>query len=104
MPVVICRFKHHTVDSTIWLGTLEREHPWGGQRSPTSREEARWLFRIHPCLKGTIHLQTSMPSLGFEKGLTDCCAVGPIPRPYGTVVSITNHYSRRHSHSFKCLD
>ncbi|GFU62816.1 hypothetical protein TNCV_4278991 [Trichonephila clavipes] len=34
-----------------------------------------------PCGKGTTHLQTHMPSLGFK------------PRPYGAAVSITNHYN-----------
>ncbi|GFV05364.1 hypothetical protein TNCV_225751 [Trichonephila clavipes] len=34
---------------------------------------ARRLFGVPPCRKGTIHLQTSMPSPGFE------------PTPYGTV-------------------
>ncbi|GFY25733.1 uncharacterized protein TNCV_3060641 [Trichonephila clavipes] len=32
----------------------------------------RWLFRIPPCREGTTHLQTSMPSPGFQ------------PRSYGT--------------------
>ncbi|GFV38345.1 hypothetical protein TNCV_3633521 [Trichonephila clavipes] len=47
----------------------------------TKRLVARQLFRVHSCLKGTIHLQTSMPSLGFEL------------RPYGTVVSVSNHFT-----------
>ncbi|GFT15002.1 hypothetical protein TNCV_4315891 [Trichonephila clavipes] len=34
-----------------------------------------------PCHKGTIHLQTSMPSPEFE------------PRPKGTAVSVNNHYT-----------
>ncbi|GFY27885.1 hypothetical protein TNCV_243501 [Trichonephila clavipes] len=42
---------------------------------------AHRLFRGPPCHKGTLHLQTPMPSLGFE------------PRPYGTAVSIINHYT-----------
>ncbi|GFT77031.1 hypothetical protein TNCV_1099211 [Trichonephila clavipes] len=55
--------------------------PGGGQRPPTSlllpptlREDLlpRRLSRVPPCHKGTIHLQTPMPSPGFE------------PRPYGT--------------------
>ncbi|GFT13982.1 hypothetical protein TNCV_2616091 [Trichonephila clavipes] len=64
--------------------------PSGGQRRPnslpffpTSREDL-WLdfhFRVPPCSKGTIHLQSSMPSPRFE------------PKPYGTVISIANHYS-----------
>ncbi|GFX32071.1 hypothetical protein TNCV_4099201 [Trichonephila clavipes] len=43
----------------------------------------RRLFSEPPCRKGTIHLQTSMPSLGFE------------PNPNGIAVSATNHYTRR---------
>ncbi|GFU11456.1 hypothetical protein TNCV_1983651 [Trichonephila clavipes] len=34
-----------------------------------------------PYRKGTVHLQTSMSSPGFE------------PRPYGTAVSVANHYT-----------
>ncbi|GFW27570.1 hypothetical protein TNCV_4282711 [Trichonephila clavipes] len=45
------------------------------------RLAAQRLFRISPYCKGTIHLQTSMPSSGFE------C------RLYGITVSITNHYN-----------
>ncbi|GFX11208.1 hypothetical protein TNCV_4424671 [Trichonephila clavipes] len=41
--------------------------------------KARRLFRVPPCRKGTIHLQTSMSSLGFE------------PSPYGKAVSVANH-------------
>ncbi|GFS55560.1 hypothetical protein TNCV_1627751 [Trichonephila clavipes] len=41
----------------------------------------RWLFRVLPCRKGTIHLQTSSSSPGFES------------RPYGTAISFTNHYT-----------
>ncbi|GFV74093.1 hypothetical protein TNCV_4510001 [Trichonephila clavipes] len=36
-------------------------------------------IRLPPCRKGTIHLQTSMSSPGFE------------PSPYGTAVSVANH-------------
>ncbi|GFU36189.1 hypothetical protein TNCV_191941 [Trichonephila clavipes] len=42
---------------------------------------ARRLFRVLPCRKDTIHLQTSMSSPGFE------------PSPYGTTVSVANHYT-----------
>ncbi|GFX19295.1 hypothetical protein TNCV_3014341 [Trichonephila clavipes] len=45
------------------------------------RLAARRLFRVPPCRKGTIHLQTSMPSPGFE------------PKPNGTAASVTNHYT-----------
>ncbi|GFT09881.1 uncharacterized protein TNCV_416431 [Trichonephila clavipes] len=41
---------------------------------------ARRLFKSSPCRKGTIHLQTSMPSPGFE------------PSPYGTTNSINLKY------------
>ncbi|GFV77584.1 hypothetical protein TNCV_1071131 [Trichonephila clavipes] len=47
----------------------------------TRRLGSRRLFRVPPCREGTIHLQTSMPSPGFE------------PRLYGTAVSVTNHYA-----------
>ncbi|GFU76904.1 hypothetical protein TNCV_4520601 [Trichonephila clavipes] len=40
---------------------------------------ARQLFRVPPCRKGTIHLQTSMSYPGFE------------PSPHGTTVSFANH-------------
>ncbi|GFW93296.1 hypothetical protein TNCV_2604141 [Trichonephila clavipes] len=43
--------------------------------------EARRLFGIPPCHKGTIHLQTSMTSSGFET------------RSYDTAVSVANHYT-----------
>ncbi|GFY28078.1 putative DD41D transposase [Trichonephila clavipes] len=42
---------------------------------------ARRLFRVPPCRVGTIHLQTSMSSPGFEL------------RPYVTAVSVANHYT-----------
>ncbi|GFX49907.1 hypothetical protein TNCV_1031581 [Trichonephila clavipes] len=42
---------------------------------------ARWIFRVPPCRKYTIHFQISMSSAGFE------------PSPYGTAVSFANHYS-----------
>ncbi|GFV95071.1 uncharacterized protein TNCV_3708671 [Trichonephila clavipes] len=57
---------------TVQFGLVpnfEGEHSGGGQRSPTNLTRglaARWLFRVPPCRKGTIHLQTSMPSPGFE--------------------------------------
>ncbi|GFV19586.1 hypothetical protein TNCV_478121 [Trichonephila clavipes] len=44
---------------------------------------ARRLFRVSPCRKSTIHLQTPMPSPGFK------------PRPYSTAVIVTNPYIRR---------
>ncbi|GFW97850.1 hypothetical protein TNCV_1426131 [Trichonephila clavipes] len=82
-------FEHHAGGSTILLGFIPilRENTVGGQGHPTSlplpptsREVTRRLFRVPPCLKGTIYLQTSMPSPGFEL------------RPYGTAVP--NLYTR----------
>ncbi|GFT70367.1 hypothetical protein TNCV_2658141 [Trichonephila clavipes] len=50
---------------------------------PTSREDMRpdGYFRVPSCCKGTIHLQTFMPSLGF------------VPKPFGTAVNVINHYT-----------
>ncbi|GFT94496.1 hypothetical protein TNCV_1962371 [Trichonephila clavipes] len=56
-------FEHTTVDSTIWLGSTSVQ------------------LTTSPCHKGSIHLQTSMPSPGFE------------PRPYVIAVSVTNLYT-----------
>ncbi|GFX01261.1 hypothetical protein TNCV_4582271 [Trichonephila clavipes] len=63
ISVVSHSFEHTTVDSTIWLGSTSVQ------------------LTTSPCHKGSIHLQTSMPSPGFE------------PRPYGIAVSVTNHYT-----------
>ncbi|GFW83359.1 hypothetical protein TNCV_2544571 [Trichonephila clavipes] len=68
---------------------FEGEHLGGGSgphlSSPstnlTKGLAARRLFIVPPCCKGTIHLQTSMSSLGFE------------PSPYGTAICIANHYT-----------
>ncbi|GFS61656.1 hypothetical protein TNCV_4313031 [Trichonephila clavipes] len=71
---------------------FEGRRPGGGQRPPTSlslpsslRADLRLdCYLEYPtCRESTIHLQTSMHSLGFE------------PRSYGTVVSVTNHYTRQ---------
>ncbi|GFX24444.1 hypothetical protein TNCV_992591 [Trichonephila clavipes] len=76
MPVVSRSFEHHAGDSTIWLSSFPflRENPLGWSEtshlsSPSSST-------------GTIHLQTSLPSPEFE------------PKPYGTAVSVGNHYTR----------
>ncbi|GFW98328.1 hypothetical protein TNCV_1092061 [Trichonephila clavipes] len=45
----------------------------------TNRLLARRLFRVPLCREGTIHLQTSMSSTGFE------------PCPYDTAVSVANN-------------
>ncbi|GFU51854.1 hypothetical protein TNCV_3733621 [Trichonephila clavipes] len=42
---------------------------------------ARRLLRVPICHKGTIHLQTSLPSPGLEL------------KPYGTAVSVASHYT-----------
>ncbi|GFW14259.1 hypothetical protein TNCV_3548481 [Trichonephila clavipes] len=84
--------EHPAGDSTIWLGctTILRENTLRvvGDLSSlfpcsnlTRGLAARRLFRAPPCREGTIRLQTSMPSLGFE------------PRPYGTAVSVVNQYN-----------
>ncbi|GFT70966.1 hypothetical protein TNCV_694961 [Trichonephila clavipes] len=52
----------------------------GGMGPPTSREDLK-LDEYLGCLHGIIHLQTSMPSPGFE------------PRPHDTVVSVTKSSS-----------
>ncbi|GFW80526.1 ilGF domain-containing protein [Trichonephila clavipes] len=85
MPVVSLSFEHHEGDSTILLNSTPvlRENTLGCSGSPislllppTSREDLRidgYLQRwLPPCCEGTIHLQISMPSPGFE------------PRSYGT--------------------
>ncbi|GFX42055.1 hypothetical protein TNCV_2134701 [Trichonephila clavipes] len=77
-------------DNTIWIGStpISRENirRWSGAShlsSPSTNLTrglaARWLFRVLPCHKDTIHLQTSIIYLGFE------------PRSYNTAVSITNY-------------
>ncbi|GFX82881.1 hypothetical protein TNCV_2958371 [Trichonephila clavipes] len=90
MPVVSRNFEHHTGDSMIWLVStpILREDIWGWSGAshplpPASREDL-WLdgyLEYPPCHEGTIHLQTSMSSPWFE------------PMPYGTAVSVANHYT-----------
>ncbi|GFV38101.1 hypothetical protein TNCV_3829481 [Trichonephila clavipes] len=67
---------------------FEGEHPKGGLgvyrlSSPfinlARGLAAQRLFRVTPCRKRTIHLQTSTPFQGFK------------PKPYCTVVSVANH-------------
>ncbi|GFX97471.1 hypothetical protein TNCV_2840311 [Trichonephila clavipes] len=83
MSVVIRSFEHHTDDSTIWLFStlILRENTLGVVRGLPSHERTCQLFRVPPCHKGTLHLQKSMLSSGFEPG------------PYGREVSVTNHYT-----------
>ncbi|GFS87283.1 myosin-I heavy chain [Trichonephila clavipes] len=87
-PVVSCIFEHHVGDSTTWLcsSPVLRESilEVGDQGPPTNLTRgiaARRLFRVPPCRTGTIHVQTSLPSPGFE------------PRSYCTTVGVTNHYT-----------
>ncbi|GFY19820.1 transposable element Tcb1 transposase [Trichonephila clavipes] len=55
--------------------------PRGVPTNLTRELAARRLFRVPPCRKDTIHLQTAMSSPGLE------------PRSYGTAVSVANHYT-----------
>ncbi|GFU83318.1 hypothetical protein TNCV_3739291 [Trichonephila clavipes] len=86
-------FEHHTGDSTIWLDTTSifrgNTLGWSGTShfsSPSTNLTrglaTRRLFRVPPCRKGTLPLQTHMPSPGFELRLN------------GTAVSVTNRYTR----------
>ncbi|GFV37171.1 hypothetical protein TNCV_1720931 [Trichonephila clavipes] len=70
-------FEHHTGESTIWLvpTPILREDTWewsGASHFSTPSTNhtrglaTRQLFRVPPCRKGNIHLQTSMSSPGFE--------------------------------------
>ncbi|GFW15171.1 hypothetical protein TNCV_173181 [Trichonephila clavipes] len=91
-PVVSRSFEHHIGDSTIWLGftPILRDDIWGRSwashlSSPSTNLTrglaVRRLLIVPPHREGTIHLQTSVPSPGFE------------PRPYATAVSVANHYT-----------
>ncbi|GFV82499.1 hypothetical protein TNCV_3982891 [Trichonephila clavipes] len=73
-------------DMTRFHPNFEGEHPGGGSGAsrlfPPSTNLTRglathWIFRVLPCHEG----MTYMPSPGFK------------PRPYGTAVIVTNHYS-----------
>ncbi|GFV48103.1 hypothetical protein TNCV_3027861 [Trichonephila clavipes] len=91
--VVIRSFEHHPGDSLFWLcptpilreNTLWMARGASHLYSPsiylTRGLVARRLFRVPPCRKGTLHLQTSMSSSVLE------------PSPYGTAVSVANHYT-----------
>ncbi|GFW15825.1 uncharacterized protein TNCV_1545591 [Trichonephila clavipes] len=68
------------IGRTLW-GWLEASHLTSSSTNHTRGLAARRLFRVPPCRKGTIRLQTSMSSPGFE------------PSPYSTAVSIANHYT-----------
>ncbi|GFV25930.1 hypothetical protein TNCV_2920411 [Trichonephila clavipes] len=92
MPVVSRSFEHRTGDNMIWLvsPSVLRENTlgwtWASHLSSPSTNltrglASRRLFIVTLCREGTIHLQTSMPSPGFE------------PKPYNTAISVTNHYT-----------
>ncbi|GFV01827.1 hypothetical protein TNCV_2550811 [Trichonephila clavipes] len=77
MPVVNRNLEHHTGDSKTFLGStpiLKKSNCGVVRRLPllfpstnlTREGAARRLFRVPPCRKGIIHLQTSLPSPGFE--------------------------------------
>ncbi|GFX93697.1 hypothetical protein TNCV_1588741 [Trichonephila clavipes] len=75
MSVIILSFEHHAGDSAIWLGStlIWWKSALGTVRDlpplfplPPASLAAQRLFRVPSCCKGTIHLQTSMPSLVFE--------------------------------------
>ncbi|GFV29391.1 hypothetical protein TNCV_438101 [Trichonephila clavipes] len=79
-------------DSTIWLVSTpilrEDTRGWSGAShlsTPSTNHTrglaARRLFRVPPCCKGIIHLQTSMSTPEFKPSL------------YGTAVSVANHYT-----------
>ncbi|GFU40270.1 hypothetical protein TNCV_1733701 [Trichonephila clavipes] len=70
-------FEHLICDSTIWLdstpiwrestlGWSEASHLSSPSTNLTRGVVDRRLFRVPPCRAGTIHLQTSMSSPGFE--------------------------------------
>ncbi|GFX59610.1 hypothetical protein TNCV_3753751 [Trichonephila clavipes] len=62
-----------------WSGTSHLSSPSTNLRRGLA---ARRVFRIPPGREGTIHLQTSIPSPGFE------------PRLYGAAFSVTNYCTR----------
>ncbi|GFX62041.1 hypothetical protein TNCV_2227671 [Trichonephila clavipes] len=70
MHVISHIFEHQTGDSSIWLGStpnFEGEHPGSGgldtshlsfpSTNLSKRLTARRIFRVSPCLKGTLHLK-----------------------------------------------
>ncbi|GFU08379.1 hypothetical protein TNCV_4963001 [Trichonephila clavipes] len=80
-PVVSLSREHHAGDGRKpweWSGTFNIPSP---STNHTRGLAARRLFIVPPCRKGTIHLQTSMSSPGFE------------PSPYGIAVSVANRYA-----------
>ncbi|GFV65518.1 hypothetical protein TNCV_1737551 [Trichonephila clavipes] len=65
---------------TLWVWS-EASHLSSPSTNHTRGLATRRLFSVPPCRAGTIHLQTTMSSPGFE------------PSPYGTAVSVANHYT-----------
>ncbi|GFU57912.1 hypothetical protein TNCV_3144981 [Trichonephila clavipes] len=78
--VIIRSFEHHADDCMFWFCSTpnQRENTLEVVRGlpPTSRDDLQFDGYLKYPL-ANIHLQTSMPSLGFE------------PRPYGTTDRIT---------------
>ncbi|GFX95948.1 hypothetical protein TNCV_2085281 [Trichonephila clavipes] len=81
IAVRFCSVPLQILRTTLW-GSSGASHLSFPSTDLKRRLAARRLFRGPPCREGIIHLQTSVPSPGFE------------PRPHGTAVSITNHYTR----------
>ncbi|GFX72629.1 hypothetical protein TNCV_4062251 [Trichonephila clavipes] len=90
--IISLRFKHHAEYSTVLLDAtpILRKNTLGVVRGLESLipftnlmigHTAGRLFRVSHAGKGTIHLQASMSSAGFE------------PRSYNTTVSVTSHYT-----------
>ncbi|GFW45349.1 hypothetical protein TNCV_4734561 [Trichonephila clavipes] len=74
-PVISSSFENRTGDSMSGASHLSSPSLMRGLAD-------RQLFRVTPCRKSTLILQTSMPSPGFE------------PRPNATEVRVTYHCSR----------
>ncbi|GFW22430.1 hypothetical protein TNCV_1431811 [Trichonephila clavipes] len=90
MPEIILKirsFEHH-IQATVRFGLSPPQflgrtpcRCQGPSTNLTTGLATRRVFRVPPCRKDTIHLQTSKPSPGFE------------PRLYGAAVSVTKHYT-----------
>ncbi|GFU26748.1 hypothetical protein TNCV_1838071 [Trichonephila clavipes] len=90
-------FKHHASDRTILVGSTKslkntllmfmiRPYLSSSSTNLTRGLAARRLFRISLCHEGAQHLQTAMPSPGFEL------------RPFGNAFSsLTTILNGRHS-------
>ncbi|GFY06470.1 hypothetical protein TNCV_412201 [Trichonephila clavipes] len=91
-PAINRSLEHHAGDRTIWFvfhPNHEKEIPGGGQWPPntfrllsTLREDLQLVGYLEfSYAEKAVHLQTSMPSLGF------------VSRSYSTAVSNANHYT-----------